>query len=212
MDADFWHAKWDKNEIGFHLHEVNPLLAEHFATLGLSPGNRVFVPLCGKTRDILWLLAAGYRVVGAELSQLAVEQLFGDLELTPAITPSGAYKRYAADDIDVFVGDIFALNGKDIGPVDGIYDRAALVAMPGEMRARYATHLPALTEQAPQLLITYEYDQRLQPGPPFSVSHDEVRACYGHRYQLSLIASRDVPGGLKGQCPAMEHVWIAGRR
>lgn len=211
MDPGFWHAKWDNNELGFHLGEVNPLLAKHFGALGLSPGDRVFVPLCGKTRDILWLLAAGYRVVGAELSQLAVEQLFGDLELKPVITQSGAVKHYAAADVDIFVGDIFALRRTDIGSIDGVYDRAALVALPGEMRGKYAAHLPELTGQAPQLLITYEYDQRLQEGPPFSVSHAEVRSHYAHCYQLSLIASCDVPGGLKGKCPATEHVWIAKR-
>lgn len=209
MDAKFWHSKWDKNEIGFHLNEVNPLLAEYFGELRLSPGNRVFVPLCGKTRDILWLLSAGYRVAGSELSQLAVEQLFGDLELTPVITQTGALKHYAAKDIEIFVGDIFALRQGDLGPVDGTYDRAALVALPAEMRCRYVAHLPELTDQAPQMLITFEYEQRAVEGPPFSVSHDEVRRHYGHRYQLSLIASRDVPGGLKGKCPAMEHVWIA---
>lgn len=209
MDPNFWHTKWDKNEIGFHLNEVNPLLTEYFGELGLSPGNRVFVPLCGKTRDILWLLESGYRVVGAELSQLAVEQLFGELELNPVITQTGAIKHYAADDIDIFVGDIFTLSRGDIGPIDGIYDRAALVALPGDMRSKYTTHLLELTEQAPQLIITYEYDHRVHEGPPFSVNHDEVRGHYSRRYRLSLITSCDITGGLKGKYPATEHVWIA---
>jgi thiopurine S-methyltransferase len=209
MDHDFWHARWEKNEIGFHLGEANPLLVAHFGRLGLAAGDRVFLPLCGKTRDIGWLLAAGVRVVGAELSPLAVAQLFDELGVTPAVSPAGALQRYAAEGLEVFVGDVFALAPDDLGPVDAIYDRAALIALPEALRARYAAHLMALGRRAPQLLVTVEYDPQALQGPPFPVLHDEVRRHYGAHYRLSLLDSRAVEGGLKGKCPATEHVWIA---
>lgn len=208
MDASFWHAKWEKNEIGFHLDEVNPLLREHLASLEAASGSRLFLPLCGKTRDIAWLLAAGYRIAGAELSRLAVEQLFAELDVIPEVADAGTLTRFSAPDLDIYVGDIFALTADQLGAIDAVYDRAALVALPEAMRGRYAGHLAALTGRARQLLIAYEYDQRLQNGPPFSVCPDEVRRLYSPQYALTLLASVEVAGGLRGKCPATEHVWV----
>jgi thiopurine S-methyltransferase len=208
MDANFWHQKWEKNDIGFHNSEANPLLVGYFKELALARGSRVFLPLCGKTLDIAWLLSRGYRVAGAELSKLAIEQLFAGLGAAPEITRVGDHDRYSAQGIDIFVGDIFALSGKILGPVDAVYDRAALVALPEAMRNRYTAHLMAITGKAPQLLISYEYDQSRLEGPPFSIRNAEVRRHYADNYDLALLASQDVPGGLKGQCAATENVWL----
>lgn len=208
MDADFWHRRWESNEIGFHGSEANPLLVKYFKALSLEKGSRVFVPLCGKTLDIAWLLANGYRVAGAELSEMAIEQLFTELGAKPKISETGKLKRYSEKDIDIFVGDIFDLSGGLLGPVDAIYDRAALVALPEAMRGRYTKHLMEITNKAPQLLISYEYDQSLLDGPPFSVSSQEVNRHYRASYDLNLIASLDVAGGLKGKCAAKESVWL----
>lgn len=208
MEPQFWHDRWANNEIGFHKSEANPLLVKYFNELALAKGSRIFVPLCGKTLDIPWLLSEGCRVAGAELSLMAIEQLFAELGVKPTITSNGGIDRYQANDIDIFVGDIFDVTKTMLGPVDAIYDRAALVALHETMRSRYTEHLTAITDHAPQLLICYEYDQRAAEGPPFSISHEEVRRHYAHRYQLRLLTSADVPGGLKGKCAAIEHVWL----
>jgi len=208
MDAGFWHLRWKNNEIAFHESKSNPLLIRHFTELSLAKGGRVFVPLCGKTLDISWLLSKGYRVAGAELSQIAIEQLFMELGVQPDISTVGELEQRSANNLDIFVGDIFALTKKILGPVDGIYDRAALVAFPEEMRKRYTAHLTAIAGKVPQLLICYDYDQSLMEGPPFSVRNDEVRRHYAVNYDVTLIASTDVPGGLKGKCPAKENVWL----
>ena len=207
MDASFWHAKWEKGEIGFHLDEVNPLLVDYLGALNLPLGSRIFLPLCGKTRDIPWLLAAGYQVVGAELSRLAIEQLFADLGVTPSVVESAGQVRFSADGLDVVCGDIFELSAAELGRVDAIYDRAALVALPEPQRSRYAQHLVEISAGARQLLIAYDYDQTSQNGPPFSVNPEQVRRLYSQRYTLHLLASVDVAGGLRGKCPATEHVW-----
>jgi thiopurine S-methyltransferase len=208
METSFWQQKWEKNEIAFHQSEANPLLVKYFTELSLAKGRRVFVPFCGKTLDIPWLLSNGYRVAGAELSKIAVEQLFAGLGVEPKISGVGAVDRYSAENIEIFVGDIFDLSSETLGPVDAIYDRAALVALPKEMRNRYTAHLTEITDKAPQLLITFEYEQSAMEGPPFSVSNEEVNELYGASYDLSLIASTDVPGGLKGRCPAKENAWM----
>jgi thiopurine S-methyltransferase len=207
MEPSFWHQRWEKNEIAFHEGKANPILVKHFNELSLAKGSRVFVPLCGKTLDISWLLSNGYRVAGAELSQIAIEQLFMELGLQPEISTVGEVEQWSANNLDLFVGDIFALSRKLLGPVDAIYDRAALVAFPEDMRNRYTAHLTGITHKAPQLLVCYDYDQNLMQGPPFSIRNEEVHRHYADNYEVTLMASTDVPGGLKGKCAAKENVW-----
>jgi len=211
MDEEFWHRKWALNEIAFHQSEANPLLVDHFGALSLAEGSSVFLPLCGKTLDIPWLLSRGHRVRGAELSPVATGQLFAELGLTPEVTAIGPISRYSASRIDIFVGDIFSLSRDMLGPVDAVYDRAALVALPEPMRGRYAAHLMEISAKAPQLLIAFDYDQSLIDGPPFSVDRAEVHRHYAESYDLKLLASPDVKGGLKGKVAAKEDVWLLKR-
>lgn len=152
--------------------------------------------------------ANGFRVAGAELIETAIKQLFAELGVEPKISVVGDVKHYSAKNIDIFVGDIFAVSSKTLGLVDAIYDRAALVALPKEMRHRYTAHLMEMTNKAPQLLIAFEYDQNVMDGPPFSISNEEVNQHYRDSYGLTLIASTDVPGGLRGKCAAIENVWL----
>jgi len=208
MDANFWHNKWAKNEIAFHRDTANPLLVDHLKVLSLKKASAIFLPLCGKTLDIAWLLSKGYRVVGVELVESAIEQLFAELAMTPEVSTVGDIKHFNAQNIDIYVGDIFAVTPTLLGAVDAIYDRAALVALPNEIRPQYAAHLMEITQQAPQLLIAYHYDQHLVQGPPFSISDQEVIQHYEQHYTLTLIASVDVEGGMKGQCEATENVWL----
>jgi thiopurine S-methyltransferase len=190
MEASFWHDRWASNDIAFHKNEANPLLVKYFAALSLPKGSRVFVPLCGKTLDIPWLLSKGYRVTGAELSKIAIEQLFKKLGVEPTVARVGEVDHYSAGNIDIFGGDIFHLSSKVLGLVDAVYDRAALVALPEDLRKRYTEHVTAITDKAPQLLICYEYDQRLMEGPPFSVSNEEVNRRYRDSYDNSSCSYR----------------------
>lgn len=208
MEPDFWRQRWTKNQIGFHKSVANPLLIEHLPALALAPGALVFVPLCGKTLDIPWLMSQGMRVVGAELSALAVEQLFDEMGVTPQISDLGPLTHYAAEGVDVFAGDIFDLTADMLGDVDAVYDRAALVALPGDMRARYASHLADITGRAQHLVICFDYDQSQMNGPPFSVSAAEVERVHGANYALSALHTGPLTGGLKGTVEAIEMVWL----
>ncbi len=212
MDANFWHNRWQTNQTGWHERAVNPLLIAHFPSLHVSPGRRVFVPFCGKSLDLGWLLSQGYAVAGAELSELAVTQLFVELGMEPTISKVGTHKHFRGERVDIFVGDLFDLSYDVLGPVDAVYDRAALVALPEAMRVQYTAHLKSLTSLAPQLLIGYEYDQTIVPGPPFSVTLNELHRHYGSEYSLTPLARIDVPGGLKGKCHATEHIWRLNKR
>lgn len=208
MEPDFWHQRWQSNRIGFHESETNALLVKHIDQLQLKKNSRIFIPLCGKTLDISWFLSQGYRVAGIELNQQAVDQLFSELGLQPDIKRVGELLHYSNKRIDIFVGDIFNLGNEILGDVDAIYDRAALVALPPKMRMQYSGHLAAITNNARQFLICFEYDQLEMQGPPFSINAIEVKIQYTHIYDIKLIETIDVPDGLRKQLSAKESVWL----
>ena len=60
--------------------------------------------------------------------------------------------------------------------VDAIYDRAALVALPAEMRQGYGKQLQAISQQAPMLLLSFDYEQSLMAGAAFAVAAGEIHA------------------------------------
>tara|TARA_R100001377_G_scaffold41990_1_gene23692 strand:- start:3332 stop:3973 length:642 start_codon:yes stop_codon:yes gene_type:complete len=208
MEASFWHEKWEKKEIAFHEAKVNPILVSNLTQLDLDEGACLFLPLCGKTRDIAWLLSQGFRVVGAELSEVATKELFEEMGLAPKIEQHTNFQHYSAERVDIYVGDIFALNSMVLGDVDAIYDRAALVALPAGMRAGYAQHLRKLTHNAQQLLVCFEYDQAQLAGPPFAVGEDEVRTHYAAHYVPRVLQAKALAGGLKGKVEAVEKVYL----
>jgi thiopurine S-methyltransferase len=192
MQHDFWHQRWQQNQIGFHSPDFNSYLQRFWPTLAVNSGCRVFVPLCGKSNDMLWLLAQGYQVVGVELSPMAVAAFFSDNDLHPIVRPQGNFLVHEIDGLQIFRGDFFALPAADLGKIDAVYDRAALVALPPEMRIDYVTHLATLLEPGQQiLLVTFEYPQQEMPGPPFSVPGDEIEMLYQHWCLVTLLTSED---------------------
>jgi thiopurine S-methyltransferase len=206
MDPAFWHERWADGRIGFHEGAPNALMVKHFGALDVPPGARVFVPLCGKSFDLIWLRAQGLEVVGAELDLSAVSAFFDENGLAPEVDTSGPLERYHADGIEIFAGDIFELTAAQLGPVNAVYDRAALVALPHDMRARYAQHLPDLTASAPQLVITFDYDQSAANGPPFSVPTEAVATLYAGRYRLTELERVPITGNLAARVSGHEIV------
>lgn len=211
MEPEFWHERWKQRELGFNQAEPNALLVKHFKSLGLGEGDRVFLPLCGKTVDIHWVLAQGCRVAGVELSETAVSELFQELHLQPEVTPLEGMKRYSGPGLEIFVGDLFHLSASALGPVQAVYDRAAMVALPQDIRERYAAHLIEITGNARQLLITFTYDQTQMEGPPFSIPPKEIEDHYRDSYRIVELESRPVEGKLKGTVAATESIRLLTR-
>ncbi|MBK6924216.1 MAG: thiopurine S-methyltransferase [Thermomonas sp.] len=194
MQPDFWHQRWADNQIGFHQSAPTPLLLKHWPALGITPGAQVFVPLAGKSLDMAWLASQGHRVLGVELSQLAVEQFFAEHDLQPGIRETKYGRHYTANGIELICGDAFALDADALRDCAAVFDRAALIALPPELRERYASELYAsLPTGSRGLLVTLEYPQEERPGPPFSVTEDEVRALYSRDWQVDLLDRRPIP-------------------
>ncbi|CRM16891.1 MULTISPECIES: thiopurine S-methyltransferase [unclassified Pseudomonas] len=195
MEPEFWRERWARNQIGFHLPEVNPYLQRHWPKLALAEGAKVLVPLCGKSLDLMWLASLGFRVLGVELSEQAVEAFFTEQSLTPRVTERGAFKVYQADLIEVWCGDFFALDAQVLADCTALYDRAALIALPPLLRAQYAEHLNTFLRPGCQgLLITLDYDQTQKSGPPFAVTHDEVKVLLSSHWALAVQEEQDILG------------------
>ena len=195
MEPKFWQERWARNQLGFHLPEVNPYLERHWPSLALAEGAKVLVPLCGKSLDLMWLATQGHRVLGVELSEQAVEAFFSEQSLTPRITQRGVFTVYQADLIEVWCGDFFALDAEVLADCTAVYDRAALIALPPLMRSQYTEQLNNMLRPGCQgLLITLDYDQTQKAGPPFAVTDEEVKVLLGAHWSLQVIEKQDILG------------------
>ncbi len=208
MEPGFWIERWAEGRIGFHEGRPNQYLERHAARL--AGARRVLVPLCGKAVDLAYLASRGHEVVGVELVEDAVRAFFAEQAVTPAVQRRGAFVEYAADGITILAGDMFATTRELIGPIDGFYDRAALIALPPALRARYVPHVRGLVRAAPGLVITLEYEQALMDGPPFAVFEDELRVLYaGDPVELIEDGAANVPR-LPPGTPARERCFAIG--
>jgi thiopurine S-methyltransferase len=198
MQPDFWHNKWERNEIGFHQDSINRYLRDHWSILGLNGNEVVFVPLCGKSLDMHWINRLGHPVVGVELNASACRQFFAEAGMEARISRQGRFEVYQAGTITLLCGDVFELNTEHMTGVRAVYDRAALIALPSDLRQRYVRHLRAiLPPEAQILLVTMTYPEHPvsspQMGassvgqPPFSVSENDVRCLFAEHYSIELI-------------------------
>jgi thiopurine S-methyltransferase len=191
MQAQFWHERWELNEIGFHQPEIHPLLAEHWSALGVNKG-QAFVPLCGKTLDMAWLRQQGHAVLGIELSPLAIHDFFSEQSLEYSTHPLEGFQVYEGPGIQLLCGDFFELSSAHTAEIQAVYDRAALIALPKDLQSRYAGHLlEILPQRPPILLITLEYEQAEMDGPPFSTASQTVENLFGRAYRIERLSEQD---------------------
>lgn len=192
MDPSFWIKRWQDNDVGFHAADVQPALAKHWATLGVAKGSTVFVPLAGKSLDMLWLAEQGYRLIASELSEIAVDQFFAERGLKPSVKAHDAFIIKSSGVYEMWCGDFFALDASHFRGVAAAYDRAALVAMPPEMQPRYAAKLADLIPaHVPVLLIGLDYDPREMKGPPFATPQTAVRNLFTQTFSVDVLGVRD---------------------
>jgi thiopurine S-methyltransferase len=195
MEHEFWLERWKTQDIGCHQPQFDPALDKFWSRLAVPAGARVFVPLCGKSLDMQWLAERGHAVVGAELSEQAVDEFFAERDLVPNVRREGGFIVKTSGPYEIWVGDFFALPPSAVAGVAGIFDRAALVALPADMQRRYADKLKALLPTAPILLITIDYDQREMDGPPFATSPKMIDDLFLDRYERVDLVSKDVLAG-----------------
>ena len=190
MEPDFWRERWATNQIGFHENDFHPMLRRCWDSLAVDQATTVFVPLCGKSRDMVWLRNRGHEVVGIELSEIAVQAFFDENEIRAEQDRHGPLTRYRGAGYTLLSGNFFDLTPDLINPVTAVYDRAALIALPPEMRQDYARHLQSLcASQALGLLITVSYPVDDISPPPFLVAPAEVASLYDPWCTVTLLGT-----------------------
>ncbi len=202
MKIDFWLDRWNNDKIGFHQDRVNPYLAYFYGDKGPAVEQRdklkVFVPLCGKSKDLLWLAQNGYEVFGVECSDRAVVSFFEENALNYRHGERDGAGLYICDDdrfskIEIFQGDFFALEDDALDGVTDIFDRASLVALPVDMRTDYVNKITSLQQSGTRtLLVTLNFDPAEMDGPPFSVTDEEVMDLYSENYNIDKLIAKDV--------------------
>lgn len=193
MEKKFWLARWEREEIGFHEREVNAYLSQFWHELNLEHDDAVFVPLCGKSLDLKWLREQGHPVVGVELSRLAVQAFFNEHGYTSACSVLDKFECIESNEIRLLCGDFFDLTRRDLVNAKAVFDRASMIALPLEMRQRYAQHLiNILPSKAKILLIAIDYPQEEMMGPPFALSSEEIVLLFGENANIKHLAKYDV--------------------
>jgi len=197
MDIDFWLERWSRGETGFHQHHIHPYLGYYYGEMGPPVEKRsdlrVFVPLCGKSRDLWWLQQSGYETVGVECSELAVEQFFTEQQLDYSKMNTETHVSYKTDGLEILLGDFFTLQAEDIGNITDIFDRASLIALPEEIRRDYVRKITELQRPGTRtLLVTLTYPENEMDGPPFSVSEKEVNELYRDNFKVEKLAAKSI--------------------
>jgi thiopurine S-methyltransferase len=193
MNIEFWRRRWEQNEIGFHEAKPNRLLLQFGERLRVTATPRVLVPLCGKSTDLAWLAAHGFRVTGVEAVRQAAAAFFEENQLSTTTATWHGFEQFAGERLEILVGDFFALDPSLIPPFDAVYDRAALIAVRPEEREPYVMRLLELLRPGGRLLlVNFAYDQAVMGGPPFSLDEAEVRRLFGSRCTLELLADEDI--------------------
>ncbi|MES0489573.1 MAG: thiopurine S-methyltransferase [Leptospirales bacterium] len=193
MDIKFWKERWEKGQTGFHQSEINLHLQTFWSSMGLKPGQRVFVPLCGKSLDLLWFLEKGFAVTGIEISEIAVNSFFEENNLQALEHNSEGMNYFNCKELSLICGDYYSLSSDMMEPIHAVYDRASLIAMPPEMRVSYAKHMGELVlPGTPILLVSIEYNQSEMSGPPFAVHSKEVDSLYENDFDVEIIDTKDI--------------------
>ncbi len=190
MDAEFWLRCWQQDQLGWQLDAPHPLLLT--APPDWFTPHAVFVPLCGKSPDLQYL-AATAPVVGAELSELACGAFFLERGWMPEIRTEADVVCYRHKNIAIWQGDYFAMQPTQLANCHRVYDRAALIALPEQMRRDYVRQLRRLMPKADMLLLSLEYPPGEKQGPPFSVPADEVYDLFDFA-TVKLWQQRDLTG------------------
>jgi thiopurine S-methyltransferase len=193
LEPEFWHERWRNGQIGFHQSTVDRYLSRYWPELRLASDCRVFVPLCGKSLDLLWLLERGHGVAGVELSAVALESFCMEHGIPAKRRMVDGFDVYESVDLQLYRGDFFALTPELLGPVAAVYDRAALISWRPELRAAYVDHATAMTSPGTKtLLVTLEYAQTQMKGPPFSVVAEDVERLYAGNHAIQELSRQDI--------------------
>ena len=194
-----WLEFWANNETNWHSDVVTQELEKYLGLLKLESGDTVFIPLCGKSLDMIYMLNRGFSVIGVEVSEIGIKQFFHENGLDFTISQVGEFDLYSAKNIEIYCGDFFSLTSKHLCGVKAVFDRKSLIALDRNLRQKYVKHLNDIISLGVRiLLITLHYPKHQMSGPPFSVDKSEVESLFSMAFNYQeLKPFQDIENGLK---------------
>ncbi len=187
MELSYWQSRWRKDNIGFHMAEGYPGLKKYWDHLNIADHPVVLVPLCGKSIDMIWLEEQGATVIGVEISEKGILDFMNENDREFKTSTFEDFIIYQTGNIQLWCGDFMKLPKHKLPKINLIFDKAALVALPPKMRPPYLYKLKELAGPSTKILLHhFEYSQDQMPGPPFSVSEQEI----GDALKLSFTFSK----------------------
>lgn len=194
MEISYWQSRWRKDKTGWHMDQVYPLLPDLWPALSLKAGARILVPFCGKSVDMQWFISEGFHVTGVDVAEKALHAFMERSQKSFSSHQQYGFQVFRSKNMELWQGDFQKLPVTKIPPFDAIYDKAALIALPRNMRPKYAQKILQCSGPETQMLLqTFEYEQDEMPGPPFSVDEREIRQLYGKQFDLALLHQKQKP-------------------
>ncbi|MEL7832963.1 thiopurine S-methyltransferase [Fodinibius sp. Rm-B-1B1-1] len=188
MEISYWQSRWRKDNTGWHMDMVYPPLPKLWKRLNIKSESRILVPLCGKSLDLHWLAEHSQKVIGVDVSHKALHTVMEKYPETFSQTSSHNFTVYKSSSLELWEGDFMKLPTKEITPIDLVYDKASIIALPPKMRPQYAQKILDLCGNTTRILLqTFEYIQEEMNGPPFSVDEKELQKLFGHNFRLQLM-------------------------
>ncbi|MDI5984427.1 thiopurine S-methyltransferase [Halomonas sp. M4R5S39] len=184
--ANEWRDRWREGRIGFHREQIHSSLVRYWPLLGVTPGTKVLVPLCGKSLDMRWLGQHDHPVLGIELAPEAIEQFVAAGVGEISRYRQGGFDVCRQGNVELWCGDFFHFHIEQAAEIGAFYDRAGLIALPPATRQRYAFHLAQLIPPGARgLLISLTRAPGDEGGPPFGVAAEEVRELFEPNFQVT---------------------------
>jgi len=216
FNVAYWQKRWEENQIGFHRPQINPYLLNHIEKMTgqkltaepigdtaqfLENSKKTwFVPLCGKTVDIPYLLSQGFRVFGLEAAKLAIEAL--DQEHSLSLVYNEDTKLFTGADglLQIYMGDLFSCPIEKFGPFDYVWDRGSFIAVEYPFRSSYVEMMQRALKKSDgswynykYLMDSVQYDKSKFGGPPRSVDAADIEEFYKPWCSVELVESEVMP-------------------
>lgn len=173
-----WETSKDPS---FHSKKYHAeLMRYHKCLLENGKAGRIFVPLCGKTMDMIYLSEQGHEVIGLEFSEVGIKDFFAENNLT--FSEEGIdgkpFVKYMAKErnITIYRGDLFDLSPDICGTFDAAWDRGSFVAINVPTRSRYAGLMSDLIKPSGKILMEITmYDGSKYSRPPHITTEHHLK-------------------------------------
>nr|XP_039260200.1 probable thiopurine S-methyltransferase [Styela clava] len=186
--------------------QASPMLRKHIKSLLPNAiRKRIFLPLCGKSPDIKWLIDEGYEVVGLECSEHAILEFFEEnsVEFEKSVsTKDHSFRVYTGKTANVVIyeGDYFKFNSDIAGGLfDAVWDSASLNTIELASRKPYVEIMRSVLDKQAKYMLSAMYfgEKRTWINNPFDITDADMTELFGEYFTWDKVDEDDSEWGLE---------------